>query len=85
MTCPSRGSTNVYRSHARGVIERSARAVLPIYYFRCHDCGWRGMRSAIKWGRFEKYAASILYVGLIGALVLALIGVLSFLLVFRPG
>jgi hypothetical protein len=43
------------------------------------------MRSAIKWGRFEKYAASILYVSLIGALVLALMGVLLFLLVFRPG
>jgi predicted RNA-binding Zn-ribbon protein involved in translation (DUF1610 family) len=85
MTCPSCGSTNIYRSHARGVIERSTRAVLPVHYFRCHDCGWRGMRSAIKWGRFEKYAASILYVSLIGALVLALMGVLLFLLVFRPG
>ena len=46
--------------------------------------GWRGMRTAIRWGRFEKYAASILYVSLLGALVLALIGILLFLLVFRP-
>jgi hypothetical protein len=42
------------------------------------------MRTAIRWGRFEKYAASILYVSLLGALVLALIGILLFLLVFRP-
>ena len=84
MICPSCGSANIYRSHARGVVERSARAVLPVRYFRCHDCGWRGLRTAIRWGRFEKYAASILYVSLLGALVLALIGILLFLLVFRP-
>jgi hypothetical protein len=41
-------------------------------------------RSTLRWGRFEKYAASILYVSLLGGLVLALIGILLFLLVFRP-
>jgi hypothetical protein len=39
----------------------------------------------MRWGRFEKDAPSILHVSLLGALILALVGILLFLLVFRPG
>jgi len=84
MTCPSCTSTNIYRSHARGFLERTARTVLPIHFYRCHDCNHRWARTSIRWGVLEKYTFSILYVFFIALLVLALIAAMLFLLVFRP-
>jgi predicted RNA-binding Zn-ribbon protein involved in translation (DUF1610 family) len=83
MPCPSCRSNNFYRSHARSAVERLARATLLVHYYRCHDCGWRGPRSAIKWKNISSYIVSVLYVAFIGGLVIALVGLLLFLLVFR--
>ncbi len=44
MLCPSCKSSRVYRSRSKTVSEKAIRAVLPVHYFRCHECNWRGMR-----------------------------------------
>ena len=85
MTCPSCGNSNIYRSHSRHPLEKTLRAVLPVHYYRCHDCDWRGMKTDLKWRKLSKYLISVLYVLLVAGLVIALIGTLLFFLVFRPG
>lgn len=44
MTCPSCNSSRVYRSRARNIFEKAAHALLPLHYYRCHKCNWRGAR-----------------------------------------
>ena len=44
MTCPSCKSSRVYRSRARSVFEKVMHALLPVHYYRCHVCNWRGLR-----------------------------------------
>ena len=86
MICPSCQSSNIYRSHAHTPPERVARTILPVHYYRCHDCDWRGarMQLGIKWTRLARYGISIAYFVLLVAIVLALIGAAIFLVLFRP-
>jgi hypothetical protein len=44
MTCPNCKSTKVYRSRTRSIAEKLMKTVLPIHYYRCHHCNWRGSR-----------------------------------------
>lgn len=45
MTCPSCGSTRVYPSRLRNVLERVRQAVTDRQPYRCHACGWRDWRE----------------------------------------
>lgn len=45
MRCPNCSGENLHRSHSRPGRERLYRLLLPIYYFRCHDCGTRTARA----------------------------------------
>jgi len=59
MNCPSCKSSRVYRSKARSTMEKSMHAVLPIRYYRCHACNWRGMR-------FQRRTLNIILVVFLG-------------------
>ena len=48
LICPRCSSQNFYRSRSRSIREKIARAILPFRYYRCHDCGWRGLRSSVE-------------------------------------
>ncbi len=41
MECPSCGSTRVYPSRLRGVVERLRQGLTEKQPYRCHQCGWR--------------------------------------------
>jgi DNA-directed RNA polymerase subunit RPC12/RpoP len=41
MQCPSCGSTRVYPSRLRSVVERLRRSLTGRHPVRCHQCGWR--------------------------------------------
>jgi len=83
MPCPSCGSNNFYRSRTRSAFERLIRATTAVHYYRCHDCGWRGPRLTVKWQKVATYIFSVLYVVFLGGIVIALVGILLFLLVLR--
>ena len=57
--CPRCGSTEVHRSHTRTAGERRLRRLLPIRYWRCHDCDHREAR--LDWGRARKMIANIAF------------------------
>jgi hypothetical protein len=50
MTCPSCGSTRVYPSRLRNVIERVRRGFTGKQPYRCHACGWRRWREVLVHG-----------------------------------
>ena len=45
MKCPSCGSSRVYASRLRGVVERVRVALTEKHPYRCHDCEWRNWRE----------------------------------------
>ena len=45
MKCPSCGSTRVYPSRLRGVLERLRQGLTDKQPHRCHQCGWRRWRD----------------------------------------
>jgi transposase-like protein len=45
MKCPSCGSTRVYPSRLRGLLERLRQEMTEKQPYRCHQCGWRRWRS----------------------------------------
>ena len=48
LDCPSCGGRNVFRSRSKTAFERFLRATRFVSYCRCHSCGWRGKRIAIR-------------------------------------
>ena len=44
MKCPACDSEEVYRSRARSTGDRLVKRLLPVSFYRCHDCGWRRAR-----------------------------------------
>jgi C4-type Zn-finger protein len=44
MKCPSCGSTRVYPSHLRNLVERLRQMMTDKQPYRCHECGWRRWR-----------------------------------------
>ena len=44
MKCPACDSGEVYRSRTRGVRDQLVKRLLPVSFYRCHDCGWRRAR-----------------------------------------
>lgn len=59
MDCPSCNSSRVYKSRSRGTFERALHTLLPLHYYRCHACNWRGLR-------FQRRALSITLVVVLG-------------------
>lgn len=47
MNCPRCGSTRVYPSRLRGVVERAWEALTRKRPHRCHQCGWRKWRDVV--------------------------------------
>ena len=48
MICPSCASSRVFHSKAKSSRDRALKRLLPVTFYRCHDCGWR--RPRIKGG-----------------------------------
>jgi len=46
LTCRACGSRHLRRSHPRNALERLGRAVTPLRFHRCSDCGLRGYHLA---------------------------------------
>ena len=82
MVCPSCGGINLYRSHARSAREKTVRLLLPVRFFRCHECGWRGARPTIRWRSAEHMVASLLLIVFAGVFLAALVGVMMYLVLF---
>lgn len=54
------GSEEFYRSRSRNRREKLFRILFPIYYCRCHACGWRGARlNAESWRAWRKRMATV--------------------------
>jgi hypothetical protein len=47
MKCPACGSTRVFPSRLRNVIERLRETMTSKQPYRCHDCGWRKWRDML--------------------------------------
>lgn len=45
MKCPACGSTRIFPSRLRGVVERLRQMVTDRQPYRCHDCDWRKWRE----------------------------------------
>jgi predicted RNA-binding Zn-ribbon protein involved in translation (DUF1610 family) len=41
--CPKCGSAEIYRSRSRTWWDRCKKALTGKLFYRCHDCGWRGL------------------------------------------
>jgi predicted RNA-binding Zn-ribbon protein involved in translation (DUF1610 family) len=71
MKCPSCGSVEVYHSRAKSLRDQFLKRALPITFYRCHDCNWRGRRF-----RGGGMKATVLYafsiIGYVGGAVLIL-------------
>ena len=48
MKCPACGSTRVYPSQLRNVIERLRQSLTDKQPYRCHECGWRRWRDVLQ-------------------------------------
>lgn len=80
MKCPACGSERVYHSRAKTFRDRSLKRLLPITFYRCHDCGWRKPRwQKLGWKKLALHTLSLVgYIGSIG-LVIALVAGAVFL------
>jgi hypothetical protein len=47
MKCPACGSTRVFPSRLRNVLERARQLVSDKQPYRCHQCGWRKWRDLL--------------------------------------
>ena len=41
MKCPACSSVRVYHSRAKSLRDQTVKRILPISFYRCHECGWR--------------------------------------------
>lgn len=63
MNCPHCNSQKIFRSHSRSLAEKLARLLLPVYFSRCKDCNWRGMR--VRWKKVGYFALAVLSIGVL--------------------
>jgi DNA-directed RNA polymerase subunit RPC12/RpoP len=47
MNCPECGSTRVFPSRVRNIIERLRQILTDKQPYRCHQCGWRKWRDVL--------------------------------------
>jgi hypothetical protein len=85
MICPTCASNRVFRSHAKGFRDRALKRLLPVTFYRCHDCGRRrtkingGLKPILRhWVLLIGYAGSILLViALAGGILLLTLSLLG--------
>ena len=84
MICPSCASTRVFHSRANSLIERALKRLVPVTFYRCHDCGWR--RAKMKGGGTKALLLHTLslvgYVGSIGLVTAFTLGLILMTLFF---
>jgi len=66
--CPSCKGRNVFRSRSKTRFEKILRLTRVVGYCRCHSCGWRGRRLAVR-----KDLIVVVLVVLVSLLVLAVL------------
>ena len=80
MKCPACSSERVYHSRAKTLRDQTIKRILPITFYRCHECGWR--RPKLKKMNGKQIALHLLALaGYIGSVGLALAVVAGFLFV----
>ena len=70
MICPSCASTRVFHSRAKSLRDRALKCLLPMSWYRCHDCGWR--RAKMKGGLKSILLHSLSLMGYAGSIALVL-------------
>jgi hypothetical protein len=83
MICPACTSSRVFHSRARSVRDRILKRVLPITFYRCHDCRWRSARLVRSWKSIAAYFLSLIgYAATLGLALGLLAGILFLTLTF---
>jgi DNA-directed RNA polymerase subunit M/transcription elongation factor TFIIS len=83
MKCPSCGAADVYHSRAKSMRDQVMKRLLPVSFYRCHNCNWR--RAKYRGGIKATLAYTMSLIGYIGGatLILAIIaGILILTLTF---
>jgi predicted RNA-binding Zn-ribbon protein involved in translation (DUF1610 family) len=83
MICPSCGGARIRHSHPKTERDHIVKRLLPVSFYRCHDCGWRGRRMFRSPKRLALYVLSLAGYG--AMLILAIgvaVGVIALLLTF---
>ena len=74
MNCPSCKSNRVAYSRARGKTESAARLIIPIRFYRCHECNRRWAKLSLDWKSIKERGTSLtqaLLTGVVSVLVIA--------------
>jgi len=78
MKCPQCQGSRVYHSRAKSLGDRALKRLLPVIFYRCHDCGWR--RPTFKGGLKALSLHSLSLVGYVGSVGLILAVVAAILI-----
>jgi predicted RNA-binding Zn-ribbon protein involved in translation (DUF1610 family) len=62
MKCPACDSDRVYRSRAKTLRDQALKRLLPVTFYRCHECGWRKPR----WQQLSLKSVSLHTLSLVG-------------------
>jgi hypothetical protein len=77
MECPACGSSRVLHSRAKSLRDRILKRLLPVTFYRCHDCNWRSFRFIRTLQGVLAYALSVIgYGATIGMAIAILIGII---------
>ena len=68
MTCPQCAAESVRLSKAHNALEKVFKFLIPLSYYRCKKCGYRGKRVEFHGRRTEKWASRL--VNAIGVVLL---------------
>ena len=78
MICPSCASSRVFHSRAKSLRDRALKRLVPVTFYRCHDCGWR--RPKMKGGGLKPLFLHLLsligYAGSVGLLIALVAGLI---------
>jgi hypothetical protein len=84
MICPSCASSHVFHSKAKSRRDRALKRLLPVTFYRCHDCGWRRpkMKSGGVKAIFLHFLSLIGYVGSVAVVIALAAGLILLTLSF---
>ena len=82
--CPACDSERVYRSRAKTYRDQALKRLLPITFYRCHECGWRRARwQKLSFKSVSLHTLSLVgYIGSIGLVVALIAGAVILTLTF---
>lgn len=84
MICPSCASSRVFHSRAKTLRDRAFKRLVPVTFYRCHDCGWR--RAKMKGGGVKALLLHVLsligYAGSVGLILVLALGLIWLTLSF---